>query len=185
MNSEIVSHFYGHLEKEGVLLSYQGPFWQEMVEEITTVVSSRLEDIADRQMSSRNVGLCIELTQNILRYSCDRATGKDGAEFGFGTVLSGVQEGGHYIISGNPVAEPHRTILKERLEQLKACTEGELNALYKEQLHHGEKNSRGAGLGLIEVFRKADTVDYSFSELDSGKTFFSIRAGFHPPVILR
>ena len=54
----------------------------------------------------------------------------------------------------------------------------ELKSLYKEKLRaEPEQGSKGAGLGFIEVARRATKpIEFDFSDVDGDYAFFAIKA---------
>ncbi len=180
MKIEDVSKYYNIFNKDGIVLSYQGPFLQEMIEEISLVMNKKLSSYSALRMNSRYLSLFIEQAQNILHYSSNTIKEEDGTRMSHGLILTGIENGNIFIISGNPVDKEHETVLKERLEELKGKSRDELNKLFKYQLRNDNLNelSKGASLGLIELSRKADNVEYNFDTLPSGETFFSIKTEY-------
>jgi hypothetical protein len=54
----------------------------------------------------------------------------------------------------------------------------ELKALYKEQLRaEPEEGSKGAGLGFMEIARRASKpIEFDFADIDSTYAFFALKA---------
>jgi hypothetical protein len=54
----------------------------------------------------------------------------------------------------------------------------ELKALYKEQLRAApEEGSKGAGLGFMEIARRASKpIEFDFTEIDANYVFFALKA---------
>jgi hypothetical protein len=54
----------------------------------------------------------------------------------------------------------------------------ELKALYKEQLRaEPEQGSKGAGLGFMEIARRASKpLEFDFTNIDSDHAFFALKA---------
>ena len=54
----------------------------------------------------------------------------------------------------------------------------ELKALYKEKLRADpEEGSKGAGLGFMEIARRAtQPIEFDFVEVDADYTFFALKA---------
>jgi Family of unknown function (DUF6272) len=180
MNIEDVAKFYKVINKEGIILSYQGPFLQEMIEEISTIMNKKLSDVLKLKINSKYLSIFIEQAQNVLRYSSDINIDEKGSQISSGIILTGMNNGNVFIISGNPIDRKHEIFLKEKLEQLDKCSKEELKELFKEQLRDDNDNelSKGAGLGLIDIYRKSDKLEYHFSKMESGEVFFSIKTEY-------
>ena len=78
-------------------------------------------------------------------------------------------------------------IIETRLMELFDCqlnlddhrmTHDELRAAWKAQLKAGpDEFSKGAGIGFIEIARRAsEPLDFDFSEVDDDHVFFALRA---------
>ena len=72
-------------------------------------------------------------------------------------------------------------VLRDKLDKFKDSSKDELNKLFKKQLRSKNNNilSKGAGLGLIDIIRKCDTMEYYFSTLDSGETFYTLKVEYN------
>jgi len=174
MDINKIIEYYNISTSEGIVLSYQGPFLQEIIEEISSVMDKRLTSYSKFKINSRYLTLFIELAQNILHYS-KRVDSEAG-----GIIVTGFENSKIFIISGNIIEENHEIILKEKLALLENRTNEELNDMFKKQLRSREtsERSKGAGLGLIDIIRKSDKIDYTFTTLKSGETFYSIKVEY-------
>lgn len=180
MDVKNVSNFYKSFSQEGVIISYQGPFMQEMIEEISTIINNKLSFYTDLPINGKYLNLFIELSQNILRYSADSVVNNDGRQVSNGLILLGIQNGSFYIISGNPINDDQEDLLKEKLNKLKTSSKDELKKMFKEQLKLKSQNlNKSAGLGLIEISRKADNLEHEFTTLENGNRFFSLKIEFN------
>lgn len=182
MDIKNVTNFYKIFNNEGIALSYQGPFVQEMIEEISSVMNKKISDISDIKLNSRYFSLFVEQAQNILHYSSEKKKDNSGGSISYGLILTGVQDGNIFIISGNPIESNHEKVLKQKLDNLKNCSRDELNQMFKDQLRSNNDNkySKGASLGLIELSRKSDNLEYHFDKLNSGQTFFTLKTIYDP-----
>ena len=182
MNIEDVSKFYRIFDKEGIVLSYHGPFLQNIIEEISSIISLKLCDISNMHVNSRYLTLFIEQAQNVLRYSSDSIMNGQGSLISNGLILTGIENDHIYIITCNPVDKGNEAVLKEKLGHLGKCSKEEMDQLFKDQLKENSKSeiNKGAGLGLIEISRKSDKLEYHFTKMKSGKIFFSMKTVYKP-----
>lgn len=179
MDVKNVSNFYKSFNQEGVIISYQGPFMQEMIEEISTIINNKLSHYTDLPMNGKYLNLFIELSQNILRYSADSVLNDEGNQVSNGLILLGIQNGHFYIISGNPIKDGQEEQLNQKLNLLETSSKQELRNMFKEQIKvKSEGLNKSAGLGLIEISRKADKIEHEFTSLESGQRFFSLKIEF-------
>lgn len=181
MKIDDISKYYKIFNNDGIVLSYQGPFVQEMIEEISAIMNKKLSSYSELKMNSKFLSLFIEQAQNILHYSSNSFKDKDGVHISHGFIITGIKNSNIFIISGNPIDKKHEAILRDKLNNIKDCSRKELNKLFKEQLKNDNENnlSRGASLGLIDISRKSDNMEYHFDTMDSGETFFSIKTEYY------
>ena len=69
--------------------------------------------------------------------------------------------------------------MKEKLEYLNTLDKPSLRKFYKEMLkiHIDDRERKGAGLGLVEVARRASVpIEYSFTDCGEGVSFFTVCA---------
>ena len=176
---ELLSPPNKELYKEGILLNYQGPLRQEKLEELIEIVKRNAKKKFDTVAMNKCIFLLVEMTQNIIRYSSSTIIGDDEVESSLGIILLGRQDNLNYIKTSNRVDQVHKKILEESLKELEGSNEKELNILFQKQMHGDiHEESKGAGLGLIEIYRKADNVEYSFTKDETDKDFFTLKAEY-------
>jgi hypothetical protein len=94
-----------------------------------------------------------------------------------GMYILGVMDSAYFIQTGNVVTPNSAAILKERIDHLNTMDRKELRHYFKQRVM-GENNnpeSRGAGVGLIEIARRAaGPIKYDFEPLDSGMQYFTM-----------
>ena len=161
-----------------ILLCFNGPFSQGLIEEIGSALKRYMQSEAATSSSALDVfAVYIELAQNIRQYSSAHGYCEADAS---ATVVIGRDDEGRYVISAGNVVEPaDGEILAERVCALSTMDKAQLKAAYKEQLRQprSEQPGSGAGLGLIDIARKASSpVSCSVQPVAGGpKSFFSLR----------
>ena len=91
---------------------------------------------------------------------------------GLGTVAISATTEGFTVEAVNPIDENSVASLDENLSQLRVLTSEQLKAAYTDRLKQGPpKDSKGAGLGFIDMARKGDGFEYSFIK-SGGMTHF-------------
>ncbi|HRP98531.1 MAG TPA: biofilm regulation protein kinase SiaB [Rhodocyclaceae bacterium] len=161
-----------------ILLCFNGPISRSLIEEIGNALRNYLD--ADRAQPGAAMdvfSIYIELTQNIRHYANSRGYGDtDGAA----TVVVARDEEGRYIVmAGNVVERSDGEALIERVNMLAGMDKAALKAAYKTQLRapRDPASRSGAGLGLIDVARKAaQPLAATLSEVGASRAFFSLRA---------
>lgn len=171
-------HLRETYNRDNILLCFNGPFSQGLIEEIGNALKRYMESEAASSSSSRDVfAIYIEIAQNIQHYCASRSYSESEAS---ATVVIARDKEGHFIISAGNVVEPaDAQQLEMRINELAQLDKPQLKAAYKEQLRRPreENNTPGAGLGLIDMARKASApVSCSLYPMnDASQVFFSLR----------
>ncbi|MBN2618009.1 MAG: SiaB family protein kinase [Spirochaetales bacterium] len=181
MNIENVPNIYQLLNDDGIIISYQGSFHQEIIEEITDVINLRLSSEPETKNKNKYLTMFVELSQNILRYSADSLIDDQGKQVSNGLILVGTNKDTIFVLSGNPIDEANKKSVKEKLDKLTSYSKDQLNRLYKDQLRGANTiyDSDNAGLGLIDTVRKSDSVNYHLIDIEPGKTFFTLKVEYN------
>ena len=163
--------------KKRLTLCFNGPFSQELIEELGTALRSHLQSEAASSSSASDVfAAYIELTQNIRNYA---RTHKEFDEAGATVVIGRDEQDRHILLAGNVVEPEDGNALRARVEEVAAMDKAELKAAYKTQLRRPreDENASGAGLGLLDIARKsAEPLSCSLVPLNSGsQLFFSLK----------
>jgi uncharacterized protein DUF6272 len=175
------------LHKQGVIFAYSGYVTEPVLSGVGEALKQKLTiDDADTKTLRSVFAIFVEQMQNIIRYSAEKAgqplppASDEGAlkEIRYGILTIG-REGGDYVVcAGNLVAKGDVERLQERLSRIRDMSKDELKALYKEKLRADpEQGSKGAGLGFIEVARRATKpIEFDFADIDGDHAFFAIKA---------
>ncbi|MEH6671825.1 biofilm regulation protein kinase SiaB [Halopseudomonas sp.] len=161
-----------------IMLCFNGPISRSLIEEIGNALRNYLSaDHAHPSAAMDVFAVYIEMTQNISHYT--RTQGWSEQESG-ATVVVSRDDDGHYVVSaGNIIAEGDGQRLLDAVESLAGLDKAELKAAYKEQLRkpRDAEKSSGAGLGLIDIARKASQpLRARIQPISEGRSFFSLRA---------
>jgi hypothetical protein len=118
----------------------------------------------------------VELSQNIMHYSSERVV-IDGKEIGVGIILFTENDSNFTIYSGNLVDNQSVRFLTDKIDNLNALNEEQLKDKYSSSLHADRPiESKGAGLGLIEIARKASgKISYNKHKTNANNTFVTIK----------
>lgn len=172
MDSATLLAYYQNARRERIVLSFMGVVTQEIMVEYGKLIQQQ-EGLS---LNSRQIlfGTFIELAQNIIRYSAERA-GNEGRMRGVGLVLVSEQDDTFTVSSGNLVTRETAAELGRQLGGLSALGPDELKQLARERRRSGPPaGSKGAGLGLIEIVRRAARPPrFDFAEVGD-HSFFSL-----------
>lgn len=166
------------LDKEGIVFTFCGPISHDIVEGVGITLKSQMEedDAVSRTTAMKVFAIFIEQVQNVINYSHERDD-KIG-DMGMGIIVVGKNNEKHFIIGGNKIRTDKVGKLEKNLSELIIMDKDELKAFYKEKrkLNKNEE-SKGAGIGFIEMARKASQpLEYNFEKVDDEYSFFSIEA---------
>lgn len=161
--------------EKNILLCFNGPFSQGLIEEIGSALKKYLQSEAASSSSSLDIfAVYIEIAQNIREYSAAR--GYREADASATVVISRDGQGRYEISAGNIVEPADGQALVERINGLAAMDKAELKALYKEQIRKPREDEGGAGLGLIDIARKAGApISCSLHPTGGSRSLFSLR----------
>ncbi len=172
-NATLLFNWMQECERENIILSFKGDFNQELVNAILLLAErepdAKMNDIVTR---ARVFSIMVECMQNIRKYG---AVNSEGTELKPGLVLVCRHENGYSLKTGNLITDNEVPALKEKLEIVKTMSKGDLKSLHKKVLsetHLSDKS--GAGLGLISITRKCDSIDYAFKKLDGNTSFYTL-----------
>jgi len=144
------------LRDNGVVLYFKGPVTQEVVEGLGSMIRRKVDfEIDSRTKASSVFAVLVEQLQNVLHYAADSVDLASGRMAKAELVIRHVEEG-FSLTCGNQVAMDRAGRISERLDALAAIGKEDLKALYKSARQNGPDDlSRGAGLGLLEMARRA------------------------------
>ena len=167
------------LKNKQINISYSGPMWDDGIKGIAEMVKESLahEDLP-RNAAKVIFSVFVEQVTNMLMYSAEKVKYRETHhEVGAGMLLLGQKDTVHFIQTGNVIKSESVDLIKGRIDHLNTLDKKELRQYHKEMLR-GENdnlNSKGAGLGLIEIARRATApIAYSFESEGEGLVYFSM-----------
>ncbi len=177
----------GMLHEGGVIFAYSGYVTEPVLSGVGEALKQKLTiDDADTKTLRSVFAVFVEQMQNIIRYSAEKVQGplppaSDECaltELRYGILTIG-KEGSDYVVcAGNLVERTDVPRLHARLSRIREMNKDELKVLYKEQLRaEPEAGSKGAGLGFMEIARRATKpIEFDFADLDANHAFFALKA---------
>ncbi|MGC1179123.1 MAG: SiaB family protein kinase [Methyloceanibacter sp.] len=172
------------LQRQGIIFAFSGYMTETVLSGVGEAIKQKLTiDDADTKTLRSVFAVFVEQMQNIIRYSAELAAQSSAAdspllEIRYGIVTIG-QEGNEYVVqAGNLVAHKDVERLRGRLIKIRDMNKEELRALRKEQLRAApEEGSKGAGLGIMEIARRASKpIEFDFTDVDDCYAFFTLKA---------
>jgi hypothetical protein len=179
--------FQNQLRSTGTMFAYCGYVTEQVLTGVGEALKQKLViDDMDMKTARSVFAVFVEQMQNIIRYSADRegprpATRGEGAtskELRFGIMTIGRQTGFFVVKAGNLVENADIEQMRVKLEQIRNADRDQLKAMYMGTLKsEPEEGSSGAGVGFIEIARRASKpIEFDFAEFDDRFSFFALEA---------
>ena len=170
------------LEDKDISVIYIGPIWADGIDGIAEMLLRRMEFEEMPMNASQAVfSIFVEQMNNMMMHSAEKEKQIDSKgeqiEISKGIFILGVQNSEYFIQTGNAVTANSAAILTERINFLNTLSKTELRQYYKQCLKTGNtnRNSKGAGLGLIEVARRSGfPIEYEIEPFDDKLQYFTM-----------
>ena len=177
----------GMLHSQGVIFAYSGYVTEPVLSGVGEALKQKLTiDDADTKTLRSVFAVFVEQMQNIIRYSAEKAQpalapasdARALMEIRYGILTIGREGADYMVCAGNLVERSDVERLRAKLSRIRDMSKDELKALYKEQLRaEPEKGSKGAGLGFMEIARRASKpIEFDFTDVDATHAFFALKA---------
>lgn len=168
--------------REGVILYYDGAISHDLVVDIADIVKRKMQlDDVESSTMRKVFATVVEQLQNIFFYSDEIISlgGQDGGgkEMRRGVVIVGQEPPHFFVIGGNLISNAKISPLRERLQALQQMNHEELKRYGQEQRRkEPASESRGAGLGIIEIAKKASApISFDFVPATSDASYFFLK----------
>jgi hypothetical protein len=179
--------FRAVLQQEGIMFAYSGYVTEPVLHGVGEALKRQLEiQDADTKTVRSVFAIFVEQMQNMIRYSAEKAEGplppasdaKALMEIRYGILTIGKEGRDYVVFAGNLVERADVERLRAKLTRIRGMSKDELKALYKEQLRAApEEGSKGAGLGFMEIARRASKpIEFDFADVNDTHAFFALKA---------
>jgi len=174
------------VEKLNIKVIYNGPMWEDGVKGLAEMVRTHLvHDQLTGSVAKAIFSVFVEQVTNILMYSEEKKKFTQPPDFepvdvSIGTVIMGNKMDNRetfFVQTKNAVKDENIAFIKERIDHLNTLDKQELRQFYKEKVREDNDipDSKGAGLGLIEIARRATApIGYTFEPISNGLSFFTM-----------
>jgi hypothetical protein len=170
--------YYTDSKDHHIILTFKGALSQEIVVEIGFIIKSKL--VVDKQIK-KIFAVFVEMAQNIMHYSDEKEFDLvSGKETGIGIILFTQDKNKYLITSGNIVLNEKIEKIVNKLEFVNSLDNDGLKKAFNEQIRSPrESESKGAGLGFIEIARKCSgKIKYEVSKINEKKSFLVLTIAF-------
>lgn len=173
-------NFKNELDKQGIFLGFSGPLSQELLVEIGDTLKNKmkLEETTSSSTRTKVFSMLIEQAQNIIHYSVEKVQPDHSAStLSSGIIVVGYEYSHYYVLCGNRIDNNSVDQLHDKLTNLQNMNKDELKRYYREQRkQNAPNNSKGAGLGFIELARKSvKPIEFHFQSINEEYSFFSLK----------
>jgi hypothetical protein len=170
------------LDENNIYVSYSGPIWAKGIDGMAEMILKRFEyDEIPLNASQSVFSIFVEQINNMMMYSAEKEPRRSAegvvTHVSKGVFILGIKKNTYYIQTGNWVTDHSAHIIKTRIDHLNTLDKKEKRKFYKQQIHAENENceSMGAGVGLIEIARRATApIEYSFEPNGDGKQYFTL-----------
>lgn len=169
-----VLNLYEEMHQCNMDVVYLGEFNHDITKMFANMADNKMElNEEDRITKKKVYHVLVETLQNLNKHS-DWVS--DKRHIGSGLFMIGKKDNTHYIITSNRVTLEKKAVLEEQIKIIKSANQDTLKEMYKTQLKDGKLSEKGgAGLGLIDIARKAN-MDFYFIPLDKESALFILKA---------
>lgn len=179
MSLKRIFKLYRTMEKEDIILSFNGIITADFLESILHIMETKMDTLEESSKRKKKVfNVLVECIQNLYHHIDEEAIRRSSEGLGPRSVLVMVvkNEEGFLVQTGNYIEKSLAAELENRLIKINSLNREELREYYQETLSNGSVSEKGtAGLGMIDIARKSgNKLEYEFLEIDDKYSFFSL-----------
>lgn len=170
------------LMRSGVMFAYSGYMTEQVRLAVGETLKQKLSLEDANTKTTRSVfAVFVEQMQNVIRYSAERVPEEaidEAIDLSFGILTVGKEGEDYVLLSGNLIRREDVERVSKKLTEIQTMDHDQLKRLYKEKLREGpDEYSKGAGIGFIEIARRASRpIEFDFATVDDKHSFFALKA---------
>ncbi|HKK58206.1 MAG TPA: SiaB family protein kinase [Salinivirga sp.] len=170
LNFGNIFDLHEQLDKENVLIIFNGIFNQESLINLLSIIESQMAGQA--ALKKKVFNIMVELLQNIVKHGISPIKQEGNP----GLFYISYSKNGYKLHTGNYIKPDKIDSLKENIDKVNNLNNEELNEFYDKRLFNFQiDNNKESGLGLIELRMKSNSkLKYAFKETSEKYTFFTI-----------
>lgn len=183
VNFDILLRQYNEMTEKKILMSFKGAFAQPIIVEIGQTLRGKIaaqpiESVSERTLLMKKIfAIFVELAQNVMFYSAEQELDEHGKECGVGILLISENADTYCVSSGNQIPRTDIERITSRCESVRTLSKDELKERYNEQRRLPRGGSKGAGLGFLDIARRADLpLEYAIEPLSGDRALFMLSA---------
>lgn len=156
-----------------VILAFNGVMSQETVVGLGEVLRNEMHQYFPLNIVNRVFAVFIEMAQNVLHYSHSKAN-SNGKLIGKGSTFIFASKEGYTLTTVNIINEKQKQFLESKLAYINTLNEEDIKSNYlKKRKQVAEGDSKGAGLGLIDMVRRTgNPLKYNIVPADEAENYY-------------
>ncbi len=157
------------------IIKYEGVMTQN-------VIASAIDNLEAKISNIKLLGtistITIEYCQNIMNYSKGMRENDQNNIVPAGTIeVQYVNDKFYLVIATNIISKEDKELIEPKLLKIKTLNKAELKKEYRELRKSGKNtHAKGGGIGLYEIAKVSDSIDYNFKSLNKNKFFFTMQS---------
>jgi len=172
----------GMIKDLNIHIMYSGPMWDDGIKGITGMVKVQLEGEDLPSSAAKSIfSVFVEQVTNMLMYSAEKERfiqpDKEKIEVSTGMLILGEKNKTYFIQTGNAIKNDSAKLIKQRVDHLNTLDKKEIRQYYREKIRSEDDNpeSKGAGLGLIEIAKRATApIVYLIEPINNDLSYFTM-----------
>jgi len=165
--------FHNTMQKNGLMLAYEGEVTQQLTKAFSSLAESNLEKEEEAASVRRKVfHIMVECLQNVAKHSDDLEG--QSSNPGSGIFLVGRMEDYYAITTGNIINNDRIEEVESLILQVNEMERDEVKEFYKKVLKESRlSDKKGAGLGFIDMVKKTGSkIHYHFEPINDKTSYF-------------
>ncbi len=173
-----LSNFHDILNKENILLNFNGSFAFQNLESLLPVIESH--SIGGKIIKQKVFDLTVKLIRNIIDFADDFVQNQSdkGTRNSRGVYLLSKQGGKLYITAGNVILKDKTTVLENKIKIINRTQKGSLKKIrdYLDEFYNFDF-TRKPDINLIDMRLKnnCNEISYVFKEINSKTSYFILQ----------
>jgi hypothetical protein len=166
--------YYKKMCERNIMLDFQGAISQDMLVGMAELIRAKFSQEYGTNMVRKMFSVFVEMAQNIAHYSTERTRlANRRGDVGAGIIMVTEKDGIYTITSGNQAENGTVEKIIDHCETINRMNKEELKSFYKQQMKAPrEEGKEGAGVGMIDIVRKAgNPILYKVTPIDGANSF--------------
>lgn len=177
-----IDEIHNIVEKDGIVfLTYGGFLSQALISAMTEALEKEAEENDLNMGVANNIfTIFIELAQNIMNYSKNKALESDNIKSEGLIIVGRSDDGNYYLHSQNCISLSDKEKIEPKLIDIKSLDKEGIKQRYKELRRSGrDTHGKGGGIGFYEIAKRCDSLEYEFKKLNENKFYFHLKANIN------